>query len=611
MMPSMEPRDRIGDLLQRLWHHIGPRRRVQFVLLVVLMIVTSACEVATIGAVVPFLMALTDPQKIQEFAAVQSFINVLGIRGNEQLLLSITVIFVIISLLAAAMRTTLLWATSRYTCMTGADISINIYRRTLYQPYLTHVARNTSEVISGISVKANHIIGYVIGPGLTLMSATLMLFGIMLTLLAIDYVIALTAFSGFAVIYSLIFMMTREKLAANSKQNTIDANLVFKALQEGLGGIRDVLIDGAQNTYCEVYRNADSRMRKTQANMLFISQWPRYMLEGLGTALIAVIAFGLAREKGGLNNAIPFLGALAIGAQRLLPIAQQTYASWSSIYSSSAQLKETLLLLDQPISYHVAKVDYEPLHLHYGISLNQIGFRYLQTSPWVLKDLSLFIPKGSRLGVMGETGSGKSTFLDILMGLLIPEEGVLKIDDTAINEANMRGWQSAIAHVPQAIFLTDSTVAENIAFGIPRIEIDMSRVKEAARKAQLSDVIESWPAQYETMVGERGVKLSGGQRQRVGIARALYKRAEVIVFDEATSALDSNTEDAVMAAVQDLGSDLTLIIIAHRLTTLRICDQVIEIGKQGILRKGSYAQIIGSRDANDHPSTTLDRRNAC
>ena len=561
-------------------------------LLVLLMVVASCLEVATIGAIVPFLLALTNPSRIYESPIAQFFINMLDIRSDTQLLLFLTLIFITISLSAAIVRTALLWASSRFSCMTGADISINIYRRTLYQPYLIHVARNSSEVISGISVKANYIISNVIGPGLTLLTTILIMVSIFVTLVAIDYVIALTTFAGFATIYFPVVRLNRGRLAANSNQNSNEANSIFKALQEGLGGIRDVLIDGTQETYCKVYKDADLRMRKSQANMLFIGQWPRFMLEGLGMALIALIAFFLTKRDGSLVDAIPFLGALALGAQRMLPIVQQAYASWAGIYGSKAQLIETLLLLDQPMPEHAIKQAQKPLHIREGVSLVGIGFRYSSTAPWVLRGLNLFIPKGACYGIMGVTGSGKSTLMDILMGLLVPEEGDLRVDDTVITEQNRRSWQCTIAHVPQSIFLTDSTVAENIAFGISPDEIDMDRVREAASKAQIAEAIESWPDGYRAKVGERGIRLSGGQRQRIGIARALYKRAEIIVFDEATSALDMQTENAVMSAIQRLGGELTLIVIAHRLATLRICDQVLEIGDQSIIRKGSYDEMF-------------------
>jgi len=593
------PKENLGQLLHNLWLHIGRRRRTQFVLLVLLMVAASCFEVATIGAVVPFLIALTNPSRIHDSKIAQHAITMLDIQSNDQLLLYLTLAFIVISLAAAIVRIVLLWASTRFSCLTGADISINIYRRTLYQPYLTHVARNSSEVISGITLKANHIIGNVIGPGLTLLSSTLILVSILTTLLLIDYVVALGAFGGFLAIYFSIFRLNRGRLAANSNQNSIEANLIFKVLQEGLGGIRDVLIDGAQETYCKVYKDADLRMRKSQANILFISQWPRYILEGLGMALIALITFLLTKQDGSLTDAIPFLGALALGAQRMLPIVQQAYASWTSIYGSHAQLRETLLLLDQRMPEHATEQAQTPLYFQRGVSLVGVDFQYSPTAPWIFRGLNLFIPKGSRVGVIGETGSGKSTMLDILMGLLVPKEGALKVDDIVITEANRRSWQSAIAHVPQFIFLTDSSAAENIAFGITSDEINIDRVKDAARRAQIAELIESWPEGYATKLGERGIKLSGGQRQRIGIARALYKRAEMIIFDEATSALDSQTEDAVMNAIRSLGSELTLVIIAHRLTTLNICDQVIEVGDQGLLRKGSYAEIVDTKIFKD------------
>jgi ABC-type multidrug transport system fused ATPase/permease subunit len=228
-----------------------------------------------------------------------------------------------------------------------------------------------------------------------------------------------------------------------------------------------------------------------------------------------------------------------------------------------------------------------------SIRLDRLGFRYGPDAKMVLKGLSMEIPRGSRVGFIGTTGSGKSTLLDIVMGLLPATEGSVLIDDTPLEARTQRAWQRRIAHVPQAIYLADSSIAENIAFGLTRDEIDMDRVRQAAHQAQIADYFESLPRQYDTQVGERGVRLSGGQRQRIGIARALYKQAEVIVFDEATSALDNETERAVMDAIENLGEDLTILIIAHRLSTLQRCDQVVELAEGRIVRKGSYAEMVG------------------
>jgi ATP-binding cassette, subfamily B, bacterial PglK len=576
VMPTPVRRhDRLGNLLMRLWRHIGPRRRAQFVLLLALMIVASFAEVLTIGAVLPFLMVLTSPQSVMVHPLTQPFIVFFGISTSGELLLALTIAFGAASMIAGFLRVTLLWVSTHLSCRTGADLSISIYRRTLYQPYAVHISRNTSEVISGVTIKANHVISNVFSPSMTLISSAFMLIAILATLLMVNYVVALSAFVGFSLIYGVIIKLTRKSLVANSERITQELNRAIKALQEGLGGIRDVLLDGSQDAYCDLYRSADLRMRYAQANTLFISQCPRYMIEALGMILIAVIAYMLARQSGALTNTLPMLGALALGAQRMLPVIQQAYASWISIYGSQAPLRDTLDLLDQPLPAHADESSVTPLSFEREIELVKLEFRYAPDAPCVLSKIDFSIEKGTRIGFIGETGSGKSTLLDIVMGLLSPTSGSLKVDGISITTANQRSWQSLVAHVPQSIFLTDSSVAENIAFGVPREKIDMDRVRRAAQQAQIGELVEGWPAKYKTVVGERGIKLSGGQRQRIGIARALYKQAKVIIFDEATSALDNLTEESVMRAVESLGGDLTIMIIAHRLSTLSFCDKAV------------------------------------
>lgn len=586
----MQPTQPITQLLSRLWLHISPRRRGQFGLLLVLMIIASFAEILSIGAVLPFLAVLTAPGRVFEHTFAQPFIQALGLTSADQLLLPLTVIFGLAALLAGAMRLLLLWASTRISYATGADLSISIYRRTLYQPYAVHVARNSSEIINGISNKTSGVI-YIVSMLLNLISSSVMLIAILIALLSVDPVIALAAFGGFGLIYAFIIRFTRNRLSSNSQRIAHESTQVIKSLQEGLGGIRDVLIDGSQATYCQIYRNADLPLRRAQGSSAFISGGPRYGMEALGMLLIAALAYALAQQVDGVTKAIPVLGALAVGAQRLLPVLQQAYVSWSGIQGGEASLYDTLELLDQPLPDYADKPAARPLPFRQQISLNQLSFRYSPQTPWVLKNINLSIAKGSRVGFIGTTGSGKSTLLDIVMGLLQPTEGALEIDGQPITAANHRAWQAHIAHVPQAIFLADSTIEENIAFGIPKDQINHERVRQAARQAQIADIIETWPHQYQTFVGERGIRLSGGQRQRIGIARAHYKQADVIIFDEATSALDNETEQAVMQAIESLSDDLTIFIIAHRLTTLKNCTQIVELGDGGIKRTGTYQEI--------------------
>ena len=365
-----------------------------------------------------------------------------------------------------------------------------------------------------------------------------------------------------------------------------------------MGGIRDVLLDRTQEVFCAVYREADLPLRRAQGNNFFIAQSPRYAMEALGMVLIAVLAYVLTQQSDGIAKAIPILGALALGAQRLLPVLQQAYAAWSNVQGGRASLEDTLTLLDQPMpDLQTLLYSSQKLPFENEITLSNISFRYQSDGQWILRDLDLTISKGARIGFIGTTGSGKSTLLDLVMGLLEQDSGNIYIDNQPLTSHNRGAWQAHIAHVPQTIFLSDSSIAENIAFGVPKHLIDFERVKNAAKQAQITQLIAGWPEAYSTFVGERGVRLSGGQRQRIGIARALYKKADVIIFDEATSALDNETEESVMQAIHDLENQdnnaLTILIIAHRLSTLKNCTQVIELAQGRIARIGSYESMVG------------------
>ena len=584
-------------LLTRLWLHISKRRRTQFALLLILMILASFAEIISIGAILPFLAVLTDPDRIFNYPSVQPFIHAAGLTSPTQLLLPLTILFGIAALISGAIRLLLLWASTRLSFATGADLSILVYRRTLYQPYSVHVARNSSEIINGISGKTAAVISTVVAI-LNLISSVTILLAILFTLLSVDPLIALSAFGGFSLIYTVIIKITKSRVLLNSQLIARESTQVIKSLQEGLGGIRDVLIDGTQATYCNIYLNADLPLRNAQGNNSFIGMSPRYALEALGMLLISALAFTLANQPHGIAKAIPVLGALALGAQRLLPVLQQAYSSWSTIQGGQASLQDALELLDQPMPDYADQPPAKPIPFQHQIDLKDLSFLYTPHTPLVINNLNLTIPKGSRFGFIGVTGSGKSTLLDIVMGLLQPTEGSLQIDEESITTSNNRAWQAHIAHVPQAIYLADSTIEENIAFGIPKGMIDLNRVKKAAKQAQIADIIETWPKKYKTYVGERGIRLSGGQRQRIGIARALYKQADVIIFDEATSALDNETEQAVMQSIEALGNDMTVLIIAHRLTTLRNCTQIVELADGGIKRIGTYAEIVSKEKTN-------------
>lgn len=582
----------ILSLLISLWKHLSSQRILQLYLLFFLMVLTSFAEIFSIGAVFPFLGVLTNPQRIYDLPVMQPLIHLLGLTNSSQLFLLVTIGFGVVALLAGGMRLLLLWSTLRLSYAIGSELSISIYRRCLYQPYVVQISRNSSEIINAISRKTEIIINCITA-FLMLLTSVIILTAVILVLLASDPVASVLVLGIFGSIYWLIIRLARNRQILNSQLVARESSQVIKSLQEGLGGVRDILIDGTQELYCNIYRNADVTLRNAQGNNQFISNAPRFFMEALGMVLIAGLAFAFAQNQDGqIILAIPILGLFALGAQRMLPILQQGYQSWSIIQGSRASLEDALKLLEQPLHSSFLEYHAESMTFERELSIHGVCFKYAAHKAWVLKDINLKISKGSMVGFIGKTGSGKSTLLDIVMGLLSPTEGFLAVDGVVVTTTNCRGLQDHIAHVPQAIFLADSTILENIAFGVPYEKIDFHKVKKSAEQAQLSQVIEEWPDKYQTFVGERGIFLSGGQRQRIGIARALYKDADILVFDEATSSLDFGTEQSVMRAIEGLSKDLTILIIAHRLSTLKNCTKLVELRDGGIRRVGKYQDFI-------------------
>jgi ATP-binding cassette subfamily B protein len=558
-----------------------------------LTILVSLAEIISIGAVLPFLGALTAPDKILEIQFLQPLFYKLNILDPSELLFPMTLLFIVAAIISGIMRLILLWTQTRFGYAIGADISILVYRNLLYAPYSLHVSKNSSEFISGITDKTGMVVTQILLPILLIISSSIILVAIFIALLSIDSFVAVIATLGFASTYGFVSFLTKKRLLIDSDNISKKSNLLIKSLQEGFGGIRDVLIDGTQEVYCKIFRDADLPLRKSQAGITIIGQTPRFIVEALGITILAVLAYYLSKSSEGINNAIPVLGVFALAAQRLLPILQQIYASWTSIIGCSSLLKDILFYLNQGLPEYYSLSSPPLIKFNNYIKLNNLDFRYSSDGPFILKGFTCKIKKGERVGLIGITGSGKSTLIDIIMGLLLPKDGQLYVDDEIITAKNYRSWQLHVSHVPQSIFLADSTILENIAFGVPLDEIDHELVSECAKKAQISQTIESWALQYKTLVGERGVRLSGGQRQRIGIARALYKKTDVIIFDEATSALDDKTELKVIDSIFNLNPDITILIIAHRLTTLKKCTQVIELEGGKVLQSGTYKEIVG------------------
>jgi ATP-binding cassette subfamily B protein len=581
-------------LLLGIWGHLSSHRRIQLALLLIVMAASGFAELVSLGAVLPFLAVLSNPDRLWQASLIQNLAPRVGWTEANHLLLPATIAFVAAAVVAALVRLVNIWLNGRLAAAIGSDLSCEAYRRTLYQPYRVHLQRNSAELITGITSQIQQTVG-ALNSLLQIITSAVVAAGLITGLLLIDALVALAAAALFASAYGALAITLREELRRNGNRIVEATTQQVKALQEGLGAIRDVLLGSIQPTYLQIYSEADRPQRQLQAKNQFLGAFPRYALEALGMVAIALLACLLVFQRGSGAPVIPLLGALALGAQRLLPALQQIYNGWVSLNTYNASLQNVLFMINQPLPPIVSGVD--PLPLHQGIRLVGVRFRYGPERPEILNGLDFEICRGERIGLIGSTGSGKSTTVDVLMGLLEPTVGHLLVDGENPHDPEhperLVAWRAAIAHVPQSIYLADTSIAENIAFGVPRHEIDLDRVKKAAEQAQISSFIEDSPEGYNSFVGERGIRLSGGQRQRIGIARALYKSARLLVLDEATSALDDSTEGAVMQAVEDLSRSITVVMIAHRLSTIARCDRVIELKHGCIARQTTGAVAAG------------------
>jgi ATP-binding cassette, subfamily B, bacterial PglK len=579
------------NLTKKLFLLIGSKRRYQFLLLLILMIVTSMFEVISIGAVIPFLGVLIEPSNIYELPAAQPFIQILGVEQPSQIILPVTALFALAVLISGAMRLLLLWVSVKFSFTLGSDISVGIFTQVMGQPYIAHTKQNSSDVISAISIKIAQVIEGVVLPVLNIISSLIIFSAIIIILLIIHPIASSLAILFFSFFYVLIYLYVRQKLSANSSNISHKSTSLIKILQEALGGIRDIIINGNQDLYRNIFQGADLSFRKSHGNNLFIGNSPRYIMETLGVMLIVLLAYVLSiQSEKSFADGIPILGALALGAQRLLPVMQLFYNSYGNIKGTHFVLKEVLDFLNINDDITKNTID-NNFAFEKNIRLKDVSFGYDENSLPAINKINIDIKKGECIGIIGKTGSGKSTLIDIIMGLLSPKEGALEVDGNVISSSNLRGWQSRLTHVPQNIYLSDCTLEENIAFGIPLEEIDSSLVRQAAISANIDSVVNEWPLKYKTILGERGIRLSGGQRQRIGIARALYKQADVLFLDEATSSVDSATEASIMKSIENLGEDITIVIIAHRITTLKNCSRILELTHEGKIFEKSYFDI--------------------
>ncbi|MGD1906271.1 MAG: ABC transporter ATP-binding protein [Leptolyngbyaceae cyanobacterium] len=585
------------SLLQGLWklYQLLPRRRQRQLWLVGgLMAITALSEMVALGSALPFLAALSNAPSLLTNPRSNPLWTLLGVTTVPQVVVIVGFVFAGAIILSNGLRLLTLRTQQFFAAAVASDLSEEVYRRTLLQPYSFHVRHNSSELIGAITQDVGQVGGAVLPYTLLLIVNGLVVLAISATLIAIDPWITLGAACFLGIAYGWLLRLSKRKLSRNSRLISDLSRLLIKSLQEGLGGIREVILDGSQGMFERRYQAANRPLRRAVASNVFIGIAPRYLIEAVAMSFIAALATVLVYQGQDLDRIVPVLGTLALGANRLLPALQQCFGAITTIRGTEVSLHRAIEALQRPIDPVRLQSLPLPLALERSLTLDHLWFRYGEDQDWVLQDLCLEVPANQTVAFVGSTGSGKSTTADLILGLLTPQKGQVCVDGLPLAGERLRAWQRTVAHVPQSIFLSDGSITENIAFGVEPTAVDFGQVQRAARLAQIAAFVEELPAGYDTYVGERGVRLSGGQRQRIGIARALYKQASVIVFDEATSALDNATEQEVMAAIEDLSGELTIILIAHRLTTVEKCDCIFELHQGKVIHQGKFQELASS-----------------
>jgi len=588
-MEKLKNNSFFNNNLFKLWSFIERKRKIYFLLLLFLMVISVFAEILSLGSIIPFITILTDPNRLYNLYLVSEFINIFNIE-QDQLLIIFTIFFCSTVIIAGLIRFFLLYLSVTLVYLVGSDLSHQIFVKTLNQSYETHLGRNSSDVLNSIVVNVNRVIGSVLMPSVNLLSSIILVIGIFFFLIALSPIITISVYITFICSYLLIIKITKHRIESNSAILAKQSPIVVKSIQEGIGSIRDIIIDNNHSFYSDLYKKSDISVRKAAGSNAFIANSPRLLIETIALIFMAIVAYVISQTNQGFLSMLPYFAVLALAAMRLMPMVQQTYASITSIKGMKQVLENVIVFLEQNVNYENSQSTDTEINFKKNICLQDISFCYEGSSNNILQNLNLNIMKGTSIGIIGGTGIGKSSLLDLMMGLILPTNGNMLIDNICVNQKNRFLWQKNITHVPQSIFLADLSIEENIAFGIPKDKIDSDLVIECAKSAQIHHEILNIKNKYKAQIGERGAKLSGGQIQRIGIARALYKKPSVLFLDEATSALDDKTEGNVINALNSLKT-ITIVLVAHRISSLKFCNEIYEIKDKKLVSLGNYKNL--------------------
>lgn len=581
-------------ILKNLFSLLSKQQRHGLFRIQVLVILMAIFEVISLLSILPFMALVGNSNLLMEPGILNDFFKFSGLvePSTFLILLALGVLLIILSSSMFSIYTT--WKYTMFGNQLGADIGNRLYKFYLKQPWLFHSSENSTKLITKIAHEGHRTTYSIINPALNLNAKFVSIFFIAGALFLFNPIFAALGATIFGISYFIIFSLVKFYLDRNGKVISNETQMRFRLMSEGFGGIRDTLLLGRQSTFTKRFNSVSNNIAYAMGNNQTLTNVPRFFIELVVlSAIILLILFLLITSNA---NILPIISIYALSGLKLLPGFQQVYTSLSVIRSNIPAfdaLKKDLLssqYIDE--SEEISSNENNKITFSKSIKFKNISFSYPRHDSKVVDDVSIEIPINSTIGIVGPSGSGKSSAIDLLLGLLTPSKGQILIDQRVLDSGNLRDWQNKLGYVPQSIYLADSSIKENIAFGLPLDEIDESQIYYSIKQAHLEEFINSLPEGVDTIVGERGVQLSGGQRQRIGIARALYSKADVLILDEATSSLDGITEKTIMNAIHDFYGKKTIIMIAHRLATVKECDLIFLMEKGKVVDQGSFDDLV-------------------
>jgi ABC-type multidrug transport system fused ATPase/permease subunit len=586
--------------LKKLLFLLTPQQRNRAVLLLVVILISALLDVIGVASILPFIAVLTNPSLVETNIILNTMFQAsikFGIQNITHFLFCLGIGVFILLIISLSFKAYATYIQIRYGQMCEYIFSKRLVEGYLHQPYSWFLNRNSADLGKTILSEAGTVAGGALMPLIDIIAKSMLTIGMLILLIIADPKLALIVGFSIGGVYALIFYFIRKYLNRIGKIRLKNNELRFVSLNESFGAIKEIKVGGLEQNYIELFSNSAQTFAKTQASSSVISQLPRYFLEAIAFGGILLIILYVMTKTGNFNNALPIISLYVFAGYRLMPALQQIYISITQITfvgPSVDKLYEDIYYL-KPLTQNQ---DQGVLSFEKEITLKNINYNYPNTSRKALKNISLNIPRKSTVGFVGPTGSGKTTAVDIILGLLEIENGTFEVDGKIISKQNVRSWQRSIGYVPQYIYLADKSISANIAFGVDLKDVDQSAIEKASKIANLHKfVIEELPDGYQTVVGERGVRLSGGQRQRIGIARALYHNPKLLILDEATSALDNLTEKAVMDSLNNLSKNITIILIAHRLSSVKKCDKIFLLDKGEIKNEGTFEELVKLNDS--------------